>query len=185
MEKDFIKQAEEEFEKIFQFLKKDIGSLRTNRATVELVSPILVDVYGTKTPLGQLGQISVLEGRTFVIEPWDKNILKSVEKALSQADLGAEPVLDEGIIRLTLPPLGEERRKRVLRLLKEKMENARQKARLFRDSIREKIRSSYQEKEITEDEKYRFFEELDKKIAELNEKIQTLSQEKEKEIMSF
>lgn len=185
MEKDFIQQAEEEFSKALEFLKQDIVSLRTNRATIEMLSPVFVDAYGIKTPLQQLAQISIEEGRTFVIQPWDANVVKDIEKALAEADLGGFPSVKGGIIRLTIPPLNQERREHTARLLKEKLENARQRARLARDHIKEEIRSSFEAKKIGEDEKYRLFEELDNKINELNQKIQTLGQEKEKEIMSF
>jgi len=172
---NFLLETEEEFEKIFQFLKNDLMTLRTNRATIEMVSPILVDAYGIKTPLKQLAQISVEEGRTFVIEPWDKNVLKNIEESLARADLGATPLSKGGVIRLTLPSLSEERRKALLRLL----------ARTVRDRIKEQIVASFKEKEINEDEKYRLIEELNKKISELNKKIELLGEEKEKEIMNI
>ena len=182
---NFLLETEKEFEKIFQFLKNDLMTLRTNRATIEMVSPILVDAYGIKTPLKQLAQISVEEGRTFVIEPWDKNVLKNIEESLARADLGATPLSKGGVIRLTLPSLSEERRKALLRLLREKLENSRQKARTVRDRIKEQIVASFKEKEINEDEKYRLIEELNKKISELNKKIELLGEEKEKEIMNI
>jgi ribosome recycling factor len=111
--------------------------------------------------------------------------LKNIEESLARADLGATPLSKGGVIRLTLPSLSEERRKALLRLLREKLENSRQKARTVRDRIKEQIVASFKEKEINEDEKYRLIEELNKKISELNKKIELLGEEKEKEIMNI
>jgi len=183
MEKDFIEQAKREFEKIFKEFEEESAGLRTERATLELVDSILVDCYGTKTPLNQVAQISILEGKTYVVEPWDKSILKNIEKALAQADLGAQPNSDENVVRLTLPPLSEERRKMVFHHLKEKAEHFRQKARIVRDEIKEKIKKSFENKEISEDEKYQFLKKLDEAIGDFNKKVLQIIEDKEKEIL--
>lgn len=179
---DIIESHRPEFNKAIDFLKKDVQSLRTNRADPELVNHLLVEVYGIKTPLEQLATLSVPEPRIIVVQPWDKNIVKEIEKALSKIDLGFSVNSTEGMIRLSLPPLNEERRKDLVKILHNKLENVRKSLRNIRDSVREEIIKSERSKEITEDEKYRFFENLDKLTNEYQEEIKLVGERKEKEI---
>jgi len=179
---NIIEDHKPEFNKAIDFLKKDIQGLRTNRANPELISNLLVEVYGTKTPLEQLATLNVPEPRIIVVQPWDKNIVKEIEKALSKTDLGFSINLTEGMIRLSLPPLNEERRKDLVKILHNKLENVRKSLRNIRDSIREKIIKSERSKEITEDKKYRYFEDLDKLTNEYQEEIKLIGERKEKEI---
>lgn len=182
---DLIKSHQEEFEKVINFLKKDIQSLRTNRANPELVSHLLVEVYGTKTPLEQLATLSIPEPRSIVIQPWDKNILKEITQALAKSNLNLNPNVSNGVIRLNFPPLNEETRKNLVKVLNEKLENARKSLRSVRDSIREGIIKAEREKEIGEDDKYRFFENLDNLTNDYQEKIKEIGQIKEKEILTI
>ncbi len=182
---NIIESHQIEFGKAIDFLKKDIQSIRTNRANPELVSHVLIEVYGTKTPLEQLATLSVPEPRTIVIQPWDKNIIKEIERALSKADIGVSPVVSEGMIRLMLPPLNEERRKDLVKILHSKLENARKSLRAVRDSVRDEIVKAERSKEINEDDKYRFFEKLDKITGDFQEEIKLIGERKEKEISSI
>jgi len=182
---NIIEDHKPEFNKAIDFLKKDVQSLRTNRANPELISNLLVEVYGTKTPLEQLATLNVPEPRIIVVQPWDKNIVKEIEKALSKTDLGFSINLNEGMIRLSLPPLNEERRKDLVKILHNKLENVRKSLRNIRDSIREEIIKSERSKEITEDKKYRFFEDLDKLTNEYQEEIKLIGERKEKEISTI
>lgn len=183
---DPIASYEAEFEKIVNFFQKDIISIRTNRASPDLVKNLSIEVYGVKTPLEQLSSINSPEPRVLKIEPWDKNILKEVEKALSNLNLGCSPQLKEGgILYLILPPLTEETRKNLVKILKEKQENAKRKLRSLRDEIREKIIQTEKEKSISQDDKYRLFEKLDLATAKITDKIKTISENKEKEIMTI
>lgn len=179
---DIIESHRPEFNKAIDFLKKDVQSLRTNRANPELVNHLLIEVYGIKTPLEQLATLNVPEPRIIVVQPWDKNIVKEIEQALSKTDLGFSVNAVEGMIRLSLPPLNEERRKDLVKILHNKLENVRKSLRNIRDSVREEIIKSERSKEITEDEKYRFFENLDKLTNEYQEEIKLIGERKEKEI---
>lgn len=179
---DIIESHQTEFGKVIDFLKKDIQNIRTNRANPELVNHLLIEVYGTKTPLEQLATLSVPEPRTIVIQPWDKNIVKEIERALAKADIGTSPVVNEGVIRLILPPLNEERRKGLVKILHAKLENARKSLRVIRDSVRDEIVKAERSKEIGEDDKYRLFEKLDKVTGERQEEIKLIGERKEKEI---
>jgi len=182
---NIIESHQEEFRKAIDFLKRDVQTIRTNRANPELVSHILIEVYGTKTPLEQLATLSVPEPRTIVIQPWDKNVIKEIEKSLTKADIGTMPVINEGVIRLILPPLNEERRNDLVKVLHLKLENARKSLRAIRDSIRDEIVKAERAKEISEDDKYRLFEKLDKATGDYQEEVKTVGERKEKEITSI
>jgi len=182
---DIIESHQQEFDKVIDFLKKDIQGVRTNRASPDLVAHLLVDAYGVKTPLEQLAALSVPEPRTIVIQPWDKNIVKEIERALISIDLGVMPNVSGGIIRLNLPPLNEETRKRLVKILQTKLEEARKSLRVVRDTIRDKIVKAERSKEITEDDKYRLFENLDNLTGQKQDQIKSIEEKKEKEIMEI
>src|SRR6056297_432597 len=169
---NIIKQHNEEFNKAVDFGKKDMSSIRTNRANSSLVNSILVESYGTKTPLEEVASISVPDAHTIVVNPWDKNIIKEVEKALSKSDLGASPNIgDDKVIRINLPPLNKETREKLIKILNEKLEKARESLRSIRDKVKSEIERKEREDEITEDDKYRLIEELNKKTKEKQDKI--------------
>lgn len=174
-----------QFVRVIDFFKKDLMSLRSGRATSNLVENILVEAYGVKTPLQQLAGITIPEPRMIIIQPWDRNIIKEIEKSLLTADLGAVPSIKEGVIHLNLPPLNEETRQRLVKILNGKLENTKRAIRAIRDEVREKIIESEREKEITEDDKYRLLEELDKKSGQYQEEIKEIAEKKEKEIMTI
>jgi ribosome recycling factor len=182
---DFIKNNQEKFTKVIDFLKRDIQSLRTNRVSTELVAPVLVEAYGVKTRLDQLASLSVPEPRLILIQPWDKNLFKNIEQALVKAEVGSMPVISDGFIRLKMPSLNEETRKHLVKVLHEKLENSRRNLRGIRDEIREEIVTAERNKEISEDDKYRFFDELDQLTREEQEKIKEIGDKKEKEIMEI
>ena len=179
-----IESYKPEFEKSINFLKKDIQSIRTNRANPELVAHISIEVYGTRTPLEQLATLSIPEPRVIIIQPWDKNIIKEIEQALSKADLGVSIVVREGLIHLSLPLLNEERRKSLVKILHIKLENTKKSFRSIRDSIRDEIIKLERLKEITEDDKYRFFEELDNLTNKYQDEAKLIGEQKEKEIIT-
>lgn len=172
------------FNKFIDFFKKETQSLRTNRATPELVVHILIDVYGVKTPLEQLASITAPEPRLLVIQPWDKNILKEIERSLTEANLGAMPTVKGEAVYLSLPPLSEETRKQLVKILQFKAEHVRNEIRRLRDEIRSKIIKEERVKAITEDAKYRLFEQLDKLTNEFVEEVKKIVERKEDEIMS-
>ncbi len=180
---DFIESYQEKFNKLIDFLKKDVQSLRTNRVSTELVAHILVDVYGAKTRIDQLASLSTPEPRLILIQPWDKNVSKNIEQALTTANLGAVPTLNEGFIRFKLPSLNEETRKGLTKVLHEKLEDARRSLRNIRDEIRERIVKDERAKEISEDDKYRLFNELDELSRKKQEEIKLIGQKKQEEIM--
>lgn len=182
---NYIDSFQNEFQKVIEFLKKEIVGLRTGRANSALVENILVEAYGTKMPLKQLAGISVSDAKTIIIEPWDKNNLKNIEKAFQTIELGLTPKVENNILIVSFPPLNEEKRKELVKILYQKAESSRIALRAIRDKIREEIFKKEKSKEISEDEKYRLFKELDEKTKKFNEEIKKLVDQKEKEIMEI
>lgn len=168
--------------KVITDLKTDISSLRTGRATPALVEDIEVDAYGAKQPLKALSAISVPEPRQIVIQPWDKTILPAIEKAIQSSSVGLQPIADKDSIRLSLPQLTDERKQQLIKLLKEKLEVARIQVRQHRDGAMKEIDMKERAKEISEDEKFREKQALEKTVADHNKKIEDLGKTKEAEI---
>lgn len=181
----YIKDKQADFIKAIDFFKKDIVSLRTGRVNPVILDGLYVDVYGVKTALAGLASISVPEARSIVITPWDKTITKDIEKAVAAADLGINPVNEGDKIRLVAPQLTEENRKELVKKLNEKMETARVALRQIRDQIKESIEAAFKNKAINEDDKFRFFKELDEATARQNDELKKIKEKKEEEIMTI
>jgi len=180
--KEIIDKIKPEIEKTIDFLEREMTKIRTGRASVSLVEDITVDYLGQKFPLKQLATISVPEARKIIIQPWDKSYLESIEKAISQSSLGAAPIVDKEVIRITLPPMSEEYRKNFLRFISEKQEEARRTVRRWREQSWDEIQEGFKNGEIREDDKYRAKDELQELIDEYNEKIEKIGEKKKKEI---
>ncbi len=172
------------FEKTIEFLKDELAGLRTGRANVAVIENIPVECYGSKTPLKNMAAISVLDAHSMTVQPWDKTVIKDVEKAISQAGNGLGVSIDGPLLRLSVPPMTEERRREIVKILNEKIESARVSLRDARDKIREKVSKQFKNKDITEDDKYGLFEDIDKLTTEYNAKIKDIGQTKETEIMA-
>ncbi|MFH0856387.1 MAG: ribosome recycling factor [bacterium] len=171
-----------DYEKALEHLKNDISSLKTGRATPLLVEDILIDSYGAKMPLKQLASISVPEPRCILIEPWDKTVIKEMEKAIAGSNRGLNPV-NEGVhLRIMISSLTEEDRKNLVKLLNQKLEQSRISVRGVRDKIKENIIKMEKDKEIAEDDRFRLQKELDEMTNLYNEKIKEIGDKKETEI---
>lgn len=179
----FIESFNTEFDKVTNHFKDEIDKLKAGRATPILVEDILVESYGVKTPLKQVGSISVPEPSLLVIEPWDKTLLKEIEKAISQSNLDLSVSVSETVVRAKIPPLTEEKRKTIIKLLHEKREEAKISLRQIRDKIRKDIDNQEKNKEISEDDKFNFRKELDEAIKDKTQEIEDLAKKKEGEIM--
>lgn len=174
-----------QYDKTIEFLKRDIGSLRTGRISPSLVEKVMVDSYGVMTELLQLASITSPEPQSISIKPWDKNVVKNIEKALQDSDLNVNPVVDGDMIRLNFPPLTEESRQELVKILHKKAEESRIKLRSHREKIKEIIINQEKAKELSEDEKFQTLKDLDELTKEYNDKIKEISDQKEKEIMTI
>lgn len=179
---DLVRQNKEMFDKAIEHMKVDISALRTGRATPALVEDIPIEAYGTRQPLKAVASISVADAKTLNIEPWDKSLMQAVELGIRNSQLGINPVNDGRLIRLPLPALTQERRAELIKVLHQKLEAAKITIRKIREDLREEIEMYEENKDIGEDEKFKFFEELEKMVKEYNEKIKVAGEEKEKEI---
>jgi len=179
-----IDNHREQFEKTIAHLRNEIGGLRTGRATPALVEDIMVEAYGTKQSLKSVASIMVADAKTLVVEPWDKNLVQAVVAAINQSNVGINPVNDGKLIRLPLPELNTERRQELIKLLHQKLEQARIAFRKIREEARQEIGKAEKDKQIGEDEKYKFQEEIDNIVKEYNDKIKEIGEAKEKEIQT-
>lgn len=179
---NLVDQYKEEFGKAIEYFRKDISSLRTGRATPALVEDISVEAYGVRQALKTLGAISVQDAKTIAIEPWDKSVMQNIEVAIRNSDVGINPVNDGKLIRLSLPDLSTERRKDLIKVLQQKIEQVKIAVRKVREEIRGAIDDAEQDGRISEDEKYQQQDLVEKLVKETNEKIKTIGEEKEKEI---
>lgn len=181
--KEFIDKARPEFEKAVKFFEGELAKIRTSRASPALVEDIEVTAFGSKFALKQLGAISTPQTNQIVIQPWDISYIEPIEKAISQSGLGMSSAVDKNIIRLNLPSLTEEYRQQLTRVLSEKAEQARQTIRHWREDAWNRIQTAQKEKQISEDDKFRGKDELQKLVDEYNEKIKNLVEKKKNELV--
>jgi len=172
-------------EKVLEHLKKEAASFRIGRATPSLVENVLVDAYETPTPIMHLANINTPDPKTITIQPWDKNLLKAIEKGLQKADLGINPTVQGDIILLTIPALTEESRKEIVKKLHQRLEDAKVTLKGQREKAREEIMQMEKDKSVSEDEKFKLLDELEELIKEYNEKVKNFGLEKEEEIMKI
>lgn len=197
---DINQKLKPKFDRIIEHFKSESSLLRTGRATPALVENIAVEYMGQKMLLKQLASISVIQPNIIVIQPWDKQSINSISKVLSSSSsLGMAPIVDKDSIRLTLPSLTQERRQQLIKILGEKAEEARVSFRREREDVWREVQrlekppqrgeprpaSAGREKKISEDEKFRAKDQLQKSIDEYNKKIKDLVEQKEKEILNF
>lgn len=181
----FIDKHKIDFDKALEALKTDLSGLRTGRAQATLVENVLVEAYGSRLPLKQAANISIPDSKSIMIEPWDKSIIKEMEKSLSLSNLGFSIVNSGERLILRVPPMTEENRKDLIKLMGEKIESAKIAIRQVRDRVKEEIISGEKNNEITQDDKFQYLAELDNAVSDFNKKIETMAEEKEEEIMTI
>ncbi|MEK7452452.1 MAG: ribosome recycling factor, partial [Patescibacteria group bacterium] len=150
------------FETVMEHLQKELGALRTGRATPALIEDVRVHAYDGMMELKGLASIGVSDAKTLLIDPWDKALIPAIEKAIRDSGTGLSPATDGGKIRIVLPPMTEENRIKLVKLMKEKIEESRIAIRSVREELREEIQESEKNKEMSEDEKFKLLDELDK-----------------------
>ncbi len=185
MSSDIIKDANRRMDKAIEAFERDLAHVRTGRASAALLEGITVDYYGTSMPLNQVASISVPESRLITVQPWDNNILGDIEKAILASDLGLTPSNDGKIIRVSVPPLTEERRKELVKLIKKMAEDCRVAIRNVRRDAIEKLKAQKKDKAISEDEMYKLQDEVQKLTDKHIKQVEEVLAKKEKEIMEF
>lgn len=183
MERELRKKTTERMEGAIEALKKDLGSIRTGRASLALLEGITVDYYGTPTPIQQVASLSIPEPRQIMIQPWEQRLIPEIEKAIMKSDLGLTPTNDGRTIRINIPPLTEERRRQLVKIVKKRAEEARIAVRNIRRDANEELKKLEKEKHLSEDEVKRSQEEIQKLTDSYIAKVDEILAHKEKEIM--
>jgi ribosome recycling factor len=185
MEPQIIKECEAKMLKAISALEKELGKVRTGRASLALLDDIRVDYYGTPSPLNQVATLSVPESRLIVIQPWDHSLIGAIEKAILKSELGMTPANDGKVIRISIPRLTEERRKELVKLVKKMGENGKVGVRNIRRETIETLRTMEKGKEISEDELHQLQDQVQKTTDTFVGQIDEVIAEKEKEIMEI
>jgi ribosome recycling factor len=183
-EKDVIKDARPRMEGAVEDLRRKLATVRTGRAAVSLLDPVVVDYYGTPTPLNQMASIHVPEPQTITVQPWDQTQLKAIETAIRAADLGLNPSNDGKIIRVPIPALTEERRRQLAKQVHEFAEEHRTAVRNVRRDANERLKKMLKDKTISEDNERDGLEEVQKLTNTYIGKIDEFAKSKEQELMS-
>lgn len=171
--------------KSIESLKREYSRLRTGRASISLLDGIRVSYYDTPTPLNQMASLAVPEPRLIVIQPWDKTAIEDIEKAILKSELGLTPMNDGKVIRISIPPLTEERRKELVKVARKMSEENKVSIRNIRRDANEMLKDLKKEKEITEDDLYRSQEEVQKATDQFISQVDELCAAKEKEILEI
>ena len=179
-----VMEAEEKFEKTSDVFRSDLTQVRAGRANPHVLDKIRVDYYGTPSPINQVGNIAVQDGQCLVISPWDKSLLKEIEKAVQVSDIGINPTNDGNVIRLVFPVLTEERRKDIVKQVKKMSEDAKVAVRNIRRDYLDVFKKMNKNKEMTDDEYADYEAKVEKKVAKAIETIEKAAAEKEKELLT-
>ncbi|MBR2520334.1 MAG: ribosome recycling factor [Selenomonadaceae bacterium] len=180
---EVIKSAEDRLNKTLDALKKDYGTLRAGRAAPSLLDKVMVDYYGTATPVNQIANVTIPEPRMIMIKPYDKSSLKEIEKAIQKSDLGLTPNNDGTAIRLTIPQPTQERRKELVKIVNKKAEDAKVAMRNIRRDANEQIKKLEKGKQITEDDRKDAQEKTQKLLDKFIKLVDGVKTAKEKEVM--
>jgi len=183
--KDAMAQAKVRMEKAVEDFRKELASVRTGRANVGLLDHIRVDYHGTPMPVNQLAALSVPDPTMILISPWDPSAVQMIDKAIRTSDLGLNPASDGKVVRVPIPSLTEERRKELVKHLHRVLENHRTAVRNIRRDIKEAVERLEKDHKISEDERKRSLDELDKLTHSETKKLEDLSAVKEKEVMEI
>jgi len=182
---DVLREARTGMDKAIKALKRDMAKVRTGRASISLLDDVRVDYYGTPTPLAQVATLSVPEPRMITVQPWEKNLIPEIEKAIFKADLGLNPSSDGQLIRLPIPALTEERRKEMAKLLRKMGEDAKISIRTARRDANETLKMLEKEKEITTDDQKSAEKDVQKVTDEFVQNVDEVVKTKEQEIMEI
>lgn len=183
MSKEIINDAKSRMEKAVEALNRDLAKLRAGRANPALLDRVTVEYYGAETPLNQLATISVPEARLLTIQPFDKSSIGDIERAILKSELGLTPANDGAVIRITIPPLTEERRKELVKIVKKSAEEAKVAVRNVRRDANDSLKKDQKEGDLTEDDLRRYTEEVQKLTDNYIAKVDDVADNKEKEIM--
>jgi len=185
MIESMYQETEESMQKSIDALKNEFKKVRTGRASLSILDDIRVDYYGTLTPLNQMASLSTPESRLITIQPWDVSVIKDVEKAILKSDLGLTPSNDGKVIRISIPPLTEERRKQLVKVIYKKSEEHKISIRNVRRDANDLLKNLKKDGEISEDDAFKAQDQVQKITDEHIKLIDDVCKDKEKEILEF
>ncbi len=183
MKEEVFQDMKEKMNKAISSHKKELNRLRTGRASPALLEGIRVDFYGTPTPIQQTASVTIPESRLIVIQPWDKTMIEPISKAIQKANLGLSPANDGTVVRIAIPPLTEERRKELSKIVKKMGEDSKISIRNIRREANESLKKLEKDKDLSEDESHRAMDEVQKITDERIQEIDGIVEDKQKEIM--
>lgn len=183
--REVLHNAEEKMKKTLESVTREFSEIRTGRASPSLVEGLHVDYYGTPTLLKQLASISVPDPHLITIQPWDKAAIPEIEKAINKSNLGLNPSVAGTLVRLPIPPLSKERREELVKVVHKMCEEGRVSLRTVRREAKELLEKLEKDKAITEDDKFRGTEDLQKVVDKYIAKVDELLKSKEKEVLEF
>ncbi len=183
MTKEILDQAKGDLKKLEEDFKKQISKFRTGRASVQILDGIHIDYYGVSTPINQLATLGVPEANLIIIQPWDNKIINDIDKAIRAANLNINPVSDGKVIKLPIPPLDQQRRLEIIKTLKKYTEERKAQVRNVRHEYRDMIKSLKDDKDISEDDEKRAYDDLQKVVDATGEHIDQFEHEKAKHIL--
>lgn len=178
-----LSDTEEKMRKTVEGLKKELATIRTGRATPTLIEHIKIEYAGVPTPLNQVAGISAPEARLLVIQPWDKGSIRSIEKAILTSDLGLNPINDGNVIRINIPPLSEERRQELIKVVRRRVEERRVALRNLRRETMDELKELEKNKELSQDEHKRLLNQLQKLTDSFITDTEQIGRDKEAELM--
>lgn len=179
-----VLEADEKLDKTAEIYKSDLTQVRAGRANPHVLDKIRVDYYGTPSPINQVGNVAVQDGQCLVISPWDKSLLKEIEKAIQVSDIGINPTNDGNVIRLVFPVLTEERRKDIVKQVKKMCEDAKVAVRNIRRDYLDVFKKMNKNKEMTDDEYADYESQIEKLVGKAIESVEKSTADKEKELMT-
>lgn len=177
------KDTKDRMQKALEALDRDFGTVRTGRANPTILEGVMVDYYGTPTPLTQVGNVTVPDPQLITIAPWEKNLLPEIEKAILRSDLGMTPQNDGNVIRLPVPPLNEERRKELVKKIRKMGEESKLSIRNVRRDANDQLKKLEKDKEISQDDEKKNVEQVQKVTDDFVKQVDQMMTEKEKELM--
>ena len=183
MLRETIEDAQNKFKEVIDEFARDIQKFRTGRASISILDGVVVEYFGTPTPINQIATLSVPEANLIVIQPWDPKIIGEIEKAIRSSNLDINPISDGKLIRIPVPPLDEQRRLEIIKTLKRNTEERKTSIRNTRRDFREIVRQLKDDKDISEDDEKRFYDDLQKIVDEYIQKLDDIEKSKEKHIL--
>jgi len=183
MVKDILASVDKRIKVSLEHFRRELSKLRTGRANLSIFEDIKVDYYGTPTPINQVATLGIPDPTLITVQPWDPSLLEALDKAVRGADLGLNPINDGKVLKVPIPPLDQERRQEIAKVIRKMLEEEKTAIRLIRRESREAVEKLEKDKAVTEDDKFHGFDKIQEAVDDATKKIEEMAAAKEKEIL--